>query len=613
MTEAELAEWQYEHQGELDAEAGELVEAEIAENLTVMISFRVTQQEANHIRGRAAATDLTVSDWIRQCCEAALDGLSQSDLAAPPEEESSDPRSVTLTVRLASSEAAAYRSEAALSGLSLSEWIRFACEADQSVENSTAMGLMAETVLFGFKESVGVELSLPHSADQAHGSSFGSIDLRIDGRTVWEGADFAPAGLLDYLARAWPALMWHDRPPLDLDPAPAPELRRQAHARAQSEPAQRGQGTVAAIERFIEQHDLSQGLIDASSVAPVVIVREGRYYWFCAEQVTERFSDRVVIDVLESVGNFMARMLAEALDDASTSARHRWENRLVVEAMERVMTATGLATEEVERLSGTQSVEEAWDLDATDPSELNELLAVARTASSLGERSLRVLLDAVRQQPRLKTDELDTISFRAQFELATHADKRPFEQGLLLAQWFRYEWTDTRDQALGRVNPDDVLSRWGVQVNELRGDLPSLFDAVSCWGPRRGPSVLINADGRHNESEGGRRATLAHELCHLLVDRTGALPFGEVLGMNRHSRAEARANAFAAELLIPQSVAGRVMSQAGDDPAAAVERLRGHFGASNEVISWQSRNSGVNLPEDVYSYLRGLVSQPDRF
>ena len=51
---AELAEWQYEHQAELDAEAGELVEAEIAENLTVMISFRVTQQQANHIRGRAA-------------------------------------------------------------------------------------------------------------------------------------------------------------------------------------------------------------------------------------------------------------------------------------------------------------------------------------------------------------------------------------------------------------------------------------------------------------------------------------------------------------------------------------------------------------------------------
>ena len=72
MTEAELAEWQYEHQGELDAEAGELVEAEIAENLTVMISLLVTQQEANQIRGRAAATDLTVSDWIRQCCEAAL-------------------------------------------------------------------------------------------------------------------------------------------------------------------------------------------------------------------------------------------------------------------------------------------------------------------------------------------------------------------------------------------------------------------------------------------------------------------------------------------------------------------------------------------------------------
>jgi Zn-dependent peptidase ImmA (M78 family) len=58
------------------------------------------------------------------------------------------------------------------------------------------------------------------------------------------------------------------------------------------------------------------------------------------------------------------------------------------------------------------------------------------------------------------------------------------------------------------------------------------IDAVACWGPRHGPAVLLNREGRHAHTERGARATLAHEICHLLIDRQGSLPLaGQWLGL----------------------------------------------------------------------------------
>lgn len=68
MTEAELAEWQYAHRDELDAEEGEPVHADISPQLSVTLSFRLPGAEADAIREAAREAGMSMSEWIRQTC-----------------------------------------------------------------------------------------------------------------------------------------------------------------------------------------------------------------------------------------------------------------------------------------------------------------------------------------------------------------------------------------------------------------------------------------------------------------------------------------------------------------------------------------------------------------
>jgi Zn-dependent peptidase ImmA (M78 family) len=75
---------------------------------------------------------------------------------------------------------------------------------------------------------------------------------------------------------------------------------------------------------------------------------------------------------------------------------------------------------------------------------------------------------------------------------------------------------------------------------------------------------------------------------------------------------EARARAFAAELLLPRSVAGEALA-ASKDPEGDVRRLCRRYNVSQEIVAWQARNSLLPLRALVTAYLRPLVSRPDAF
>ena len=72
MTDAELAEWQYAHRDELDAEEGEAVDVEFAPQVSVTMSFRLSGPEADAIRDAAKGAGVSVSEWIREVCAEAL-------------------------------------------------------------------------------------------------------------------------------------------------------------------------------------------------------------------------------------------------------------------------------------------------------------------------------------------------------------------------------------------------------------------------------------------------------------------------------------------------------------------------------------------------------------
>jgi hypothetical protein len=86
MTDAELAQWQYAHRDELEAEEGEPVHAEISPQLSVTLSFRVPGSEADAIREAAHEAGMSMSEWIRQACALA----AAPDAAAAQAREARD-------------------------------------------------------------------------------------------------------------------------------------------------------------------------------------------------------------------------------------------------------------------------------------------------------------------------------------------------------------------------------------------------------------------------------------------------------------------------------------------------------------------------------------------
>ena len=70
---------------------------------------------------------------------------------------------------------------------------------------------------------------------------------------------------------------------------------------------------------------------------------------------------------------------------------------------------------------------------------------------------------------------------------------------------------------------------------------------------------------------GRRRFTLAHELCHLLVDRDKGARLAIVSGPWAPLDVERRANAFAAALLMPEAAVAKAVAHA----TASIDEIEG--------------------------------------
>lgn len=94
-----------------------------------------------------------------------------------------------------------------------------------------------------------------------------------------------------------------------------------------------------------------------------------------------------------------------------------------------------------------------------------------------------------------------------------------------------------------------MLENLGVQVKEVRlGEHGPRGVALAGDGLR--PTILVNRSHLKNEHR-GKRFTLAHELCHILFDRSAARPLTHTSTPWASPSVEQRANAFAAMLLMP--------------------------------------------------------------
>lgn len=105
---------------------------------------------------------------------------------------------------------------------------------------------------------------------------------------------------------------------------------------------------------------------------------------------------------------------------------------------------------------------------------------------------------------------------------------------------------------------------------------------------------MLNLQGK-NENPCVRRFSLAHELCHLLVDWNRQQPLAVLSGYLTESALdrERRANAFAVRFLCPESVLAKVKTQSPVEAAQALARFGLPYAA---VRLYLFNEAGMNAP-----------------
>lgn len=128
-----------------------------------------------------------------------------------------------------------------------------------------------------------------------------------------------------------------------------------------------------------------------------------------------------------------------------------------------------------------------------------------------------------------------------------HQDGRRFAEELI--EDMALLPTDTVDF----VDVRRTCSHLAVAIEETELETDSIR-GVALAGEGFSPRIVVNKKHYFNQNESGKRFTVAHELCHVLFDRTRARRITHASGPWAAPGIEQRANAFAAYLLMPRAL-----------------------------------------------------------
>jgi Zn-dependent peptidase ImmA (M78 family) len=354
-----------------------------------------------------------------------------------------------------------------------------------------------------------------------------------------------------------------------------------------------------ALYHFVGRHDLARGLKGVFLPA-LFLLRQGEKAWVCTDDRQALLPFDAVRRTLSELGECLADNVQTSDHPRARYALEGWRNREAVLASHFWHLRSGLGTETRVRLEGGEAPADFWEADPESGPADNELLAAARlSAGVVGIDDQRTILDRIKQAPHGDMRRIDELAMTIRRDL--DATARPYEQGYALAANLALELNDASDAP---VDPEALLRDWEIGIEELTLDNCPV-DAVAVWGPRYGPVIMLNiGEGARPRHIHGRRTTLAHEICHLLMDRDGALPFSEALGGRTPLHVEQRARAFAAEFLLPRENAVACVRHC-ESIAQALSELSQGFNVSREVAALQVRNSRAwfDLSEEEKSFL----------
>lgn len=446
----------------------------------------------------------------------------------------------------------------------------------------------------GSRDSLQVSLHLFSDNDHPRSMAWGNMLVSLNNEPVWcsesENGQEMPVfwawiELLEFLGDKWPWLVLEEKYPISVNPLNPGTTRREAEKRWESIAEEQYLEEDERLFRFEARHDLAMGM-KGIFLPSLFILRQGKKSWICSDKVRLLAEFQEIVDVLTRLGDCLADFIENSQAPRAERTVQRWRNR-EQRARDRFWELrTSMSRELRSRLEQGQPPEEFWETGSESVDFDNELLAAARLSTGVvSVEEQRSILERIREIPFRQVQGLETVADK----IATELDEsmRPYEQGYAAARALR--WILELDPE-SPTDPEQTLADWGVAVREITLDYCPL-DAVAAWGTSHGPVVILNTGQGARPAHGhGRRSTLAHEICHLLVDRKGALPFAEALGGNTALYVEQRARAFAAEFLVPEETGVQYVRRC-TGLQESLEKMSEDFAVSIELAALQIKNS----------------------
>lgn len=349
------------------------------------------------------------------------------------------------------------------------------------------------------------------------------------------------------------------------------------------------------LRTFCQRHDLAEaapGIVLPS----LFLMRMGNQLLFSSEKKQVLIDIRDGYQLLSQVGDAIHRWMVPYADDGTQPLLDAWKTRDqrvkgIIASKEHLLARMDRDSFDALSFEMDHHWNNTWDGPIMRES---EMFAAARMSAGFVPVAQQIdILNAIRSCPATNTKKrIDVLSLRLRSPslLLSEFDERntAYLQGYALASKLR-ECLQREENTPS--DPEEILTEFGVHIQEMEWQETPL-DALSCWSDAHGPLILLNvAEGRRCSHEYGRRFTLGHELCHLLVDRGHALGLVEILGGGMPSFVERRANAFAAELLLPRQLAAIEFRNSNEENNAFLLRLRDEYRVPRKTVASQVFNS----------------------
>ena len=384
--------------------------------------------------------------------------------------------------------------------------------------------------------------------------------------------------------------------PVSVNPSRPSELRREADYRWQELPQEIIDKEDQLVSSFEEAHDLANAFDGYSGLPALWLLRDGSEYIVETSGLLSRLTFASVRSTLEKLGDVIAQRLSSDSGQWG-GALAAWASRYNSDQVGLLAWSTGINRTLAQRLisDGTLHAPVNFEDAANDN---DEMRIAARMVGTLPPEQIHSILILARQFDRRDAPRLTRLAADCQAHLSRHnARSKAYIQGDVIARFAR----ECLQLKLGvSVDIFQLVSDLGIMVR-TSGEEPQSLLGLAIWGQKFGPGVFLNETSTAFLHERGpikmqerpaSRVTLAHELCHLLLDGEHAFSAIEILQARMSVNIERRAKSFAGEFLLPKAAAGEAWIKAKRPTGRpqvelVVNELARAFGVTRKVAAWK--------------------------